>query len=176
MIFLKWLALMPASFFMSVVGRLFAPVLPLFADKDGWLPKWLWWFQTPDNPIDGDAGHRERWPSNTAFGTYTRRVAWLLRNVCYGFDSTVTGVKQMPGDVLIEKGNTQASDTNGISGSCWRELRRDGKLIAFHWYYILHYEWLGHTPCVRISLGWKLWNPAVTDKQYTNYFNPVKRW
>ena len=58
MIYLKWALLIAPSLFMAVVGRLLAPVLPFFVQEDGYLPSWLSWFQTPDNPADGDeAGH-----------------------------------------------------------------------------------------------------------------------
>ena len=47
MIYLKWLALMPASFFMAIIGRLLAPILPFFVDKETHrLPRWLSWFAT----------------------------------------------------------------------------------------------------------------------------------
>ena len=42
MVYLKWLALMPASFFMAIIGRLLAPILPFFVDKETHrLPRWL---------------------------------------------------------------------------------------------------------------------------------------
>ena len=93
MVYLKWLALMPASFIMAIIGRLLAPILPFFVDKETHrLPNWLSWFATDDNDADGDQGHRERWPGTDSWSTYKRRVAWLLRNVCYGFDIQVCGV------------------------------------------------------------------------------------
>ena len=57
MVYLKWLALMPASFIMAIIGRLLAPILPFFVDKETHrLPRWLSWFATDDNDADGDAG------------------------------------------------------------------------------------------------------------------------
>jgi len=38
----------------NLISYPLAPIVVLFASKEGWLPKWLWWFQTPDNPVDGD--------------------------------------------------------------------------------------------------------------------------
>lgn len=72
---LKWAALIVPSLFMAVFARLLCPVLPLFASEDGWLPSWLWWFQTPFDCLDGDDGHLERWPGTDAWSTYKRRVA-----------------------------------------------------------------------------------------------------
>ena len=67
MCFLWWASLLIPSLVMSIVGRLLAPVLPIFCDEQGWLPSWLSWFQTPDNSCDGDAGHKERWPRDGFF-------------------------------------------------------------------------------------------------------------
>lgn len=98
MVYLKWLALMPASFIMAIVGRLLAPILPFFVDKETHrLPDWLSWFATDDNDADGDQGHWERWPGTDPWSTYKRRVAWLLRNVCYGFDIDVLGIRLTTG-------------------------------------------------------------------------------
>lgn len=110
MLYIKWLLLTPVSLVMAVVGRVLAPVLPFFVQDDGYLPRWLWWFQTPDNPCDGDKGHWERWPDTSAWGTYKRRVAWFLRNVAYGFDIGVLGQKTIPGDCLDMDGQEGVSD------------------------------------------------------------------
>ena len=59
--YLRWLCFLPASLAFDVFGRLLAPIVVLFTDNDGWLPSWLWWWQTPDNSIDGDADHLARW-------------------------------------------------------------------------------------------------------------------
>ena len=112
MIYLKWLALMPASFFMAIIGRLLAPILPFFVDKETHrLPRWLSWFATDDNDADGDAGHWERWPGTDPWSTYKRRLAWLLRNVCYGFDIDVLGVRVYPTDDWEVRGNEDATRT-----------------------------------------------------------------
>ena len=116
MVYLKWLALMPASFIMAIVGRLLAPILPFFVDNETHrLPKWLSWFATDDNDADGDAGHWERWPGTDPWSTYKRRVAWLLRNVCYGFDIDVLGVRVYPTDDWEVRGNEDASAMGNTS-------------------------------------------------------------
>lgn len=176
MVYLKWLALMPASFIMAIIGRLLAPILPFFVDKETHrLPRWLSWFATDDNDADGDAGHWERWPGTDWWSTDKRRVAWLLRNVCYGFDIQVLGVPVHTSDDWEVTGNEDASDTNGVSGTCRRRCRRDGKLIAFQLYYIKHYRLFGRPCCVRLNLGWKLWGSRDKCAQYVGiYLNPVK--
>lgn len=172
MAFIKWILLIPLSFAMMLVGWSLAPILPLFADETGYLPRWLWWFQTPDNPIDGDRGHLKRWEGKPV---YIRRVAWLLRNCCYGFDESVCGVHTYPTDTLVEIGEVNASDVRGISGACWRTMYRGSKMIAWHWYFVQHYTFWKFKACVRIGLGWKLWNPECFHKQFTCYFHPFKK-
>lgn len=174
MCFLWWAALLIPSLVMSIVGRLLAPVLPFFCDEQGWLPSWLSWFQTPDNSCDGDAGHKERWPKDGPFWTYARRVAWLLRNVCYGFDMQVCGVEIDETDEITCAGNPDIGDQSGISGTCYREASRDGKKIAFQWYYVKHYKFWTWNKCVRIGFGWKLWNKKPFIAQFWLYCNPVK--
>jgi hypothetical protein len=44
----------------------------------------------------------------------------------------------------------------GKSGLVRRYIRRNGKVIVFHWYYIRQWKtWPDR--CIRINLGWKLW-------------------
>jgi hypothetical protein len=178
MVYVKWLALMPASLFMAIIGRLLAPILPFFVDKETHrLPRWLSWFATDDNDADGDQGHWERWPGTDPWSTYKRRLAWLLRNVCYGFDIDVLGVDVLPTDSWIVEGDESAGDQSGISGTCYRRVYRGSKLVAFHWYYVKHYRLLRRPCCVRVSLGWKLFSSYEAGrKHHTCYANPIKGW
>ena len=75
--FLRWIIRIPPDFLMAIVGRIVAPVLPFFVQADGYLPRWLWWFQTPDNTCDGDAGHLERWPRSGGI--------WTISGALLGF-------------------------------------------------------------------------------------------
>lgn len=68
MVYVKWFLFLVPSLLMDVFGRLLAPVLPFFADESGYLPRCLWWFQTPDNPLDGDRGHWNVGQKLTTFG------------------------------------------------------------------------------------------------------------
>lgn len=178
MAYLKWFALLIPSYAMAIIGRLIAPILPLFVQEDGYLPKYLSWFQTPFDSLDGDDGHWERWPGADKWSTYKRRVAWLLRNVAYGFDMRVCGVKVDPDkDVIKINGNPDISDKNGISGVCRWYAYGDNKLIAWQFYYIYHYEIFGLKKCVRIGAGWKLWSESKLREepaQYFSYFHPFK--
>lgn len=178
MIYVKWLILMPVSALMAIVGVILAPILPFFVEKETKrLPDWLRWFRTPHSDADGDASHWKRWPGTGAWATYKRRVAWLLRNKCYGFDIEILGVETTSADDWRVTGDESASDTNGVSGYCIRHVFRDGKHIAFQVYYIKHYKLLGRTCCVRFNIGWKLWGNRDCVNQYVGvYFHPFKGW
>lgn len=175
---IKWALLAPVSLFMAVFARLLCPVLPLFANDEGYLPEWLWWFQTPFDTLDGDSGSWERHPGTGKWQTYWRRVCWLWRNSAYGFDMRVCGIKVNPdSDTIVHEGNPDIGDKKGKSGKCKWFAYRDGELIAWQWYYIKHYELLGIHKCVRIGFGWKIWSEEkLYDEpaQYWLYFNPVK--
>ena len=177
MLYVKWVCLLPLSFVMAVVGRGLAPILPFFAKSDGYLPSWLSWFQTPDNPLDGDKGHWERWPGTSAWATYRRRVAWLLRNVCYGFDISVLGQKTYPGDRLEMLGEEGVSDQPyGRSGYWVKRVYHGEKLVCWHLYVIRQWSLLP-SKCLRISMGWKLFSfDGLKEEmhQLTCYCNPLK--
>jgi len=93
MIYLIYLILVPISLLITLVALVLNPVLPLFAsNQEGWcdnhsywnvgprLPKWLNWFQTPDNDLYGDGTFRA---INGA--SYWSMVKWLYRNPAYSF-------------------------------------------------------------------------------------------
>lgn len=176
---IKWVLLAPVSLFMAVFARLLCPVLPLFADEEGYLPDWLWWFQTPFDTLDGDNGSLERHPGTGKLQTYWRRVCWLWRNAAYCFDMRVCGIKVKPDtDQIVCEGNPDIGDKKGKSGKCKWYAYRDSELIAWQWYYIKHYKFFGKWPkYVRIGFGWKIWSEEkLYDEpaQYWLYFNPVK--
>lgn len=90
------------------------------------------------------------------------------------------GVPVFPSDGYMVQGNPDASDTNGISGVCFRRVYRGDKLICFQWYYIRHYTAFNKfKACVRIGLGWKLfgnWHEADGKvAMHQLYFNPLKK-
>jgi hypothetical protein len=55
MMVLRWLFLALLGVLFTALAMLLAPILPMFVGWDGYLPRWLAWFQTPDNPA-----HREQ--------------------------------------------------------------------------------------------------------------------
>ena len=72
------------------------------------LPKWLSWFQTPDNDLNGD---------NTFLlingNGYWARVKWLWRNPLYGYC-----VRYIDGNspVTVEGNNDIADGVHGVAG------------------------------------------------------------
>lgn len=176
MIYLKWALLIVPSLFMAVVGRLLAPVLPFFVRDDGFLPDWLSWFQTPDNPCDGDEAHWERHPGTGTWDTYCRRVAWFWRNVAYGFDISVLGVEVRSTDSLIFEGDRDVGAKPPRSGWQWKKIVRDGEVVAFQLYGVQQYR-VWPQRCLRVNVGWKLFDfdTAVTDQvvQWTCMANPL---
>lgn len=174
MMYLHWSSLIVPSLLMAVIGRILAPVLPFFVRSDGYLPNWLWWFQTPDNPCDGDRAHRERHPGDGRWATYRRRVAWFWRNVCYGFDIGVLGLKAKDGDTLTFSGVDGVGTNPAKNGYEWRVLyRADGSRAGFQLYAI--YVWpFWQTRCLRMNFGWKIWNfgEGLDSYQWTGMANP----
>lgn len=196
MIYLKWLLYCIPDLVMQVVGKALSPVLPLFVrtarnsqgeiewKTDGSamqsnLPKWLSWFQTDDHDCDGDRGSWERHPGFDWWSIYKRRTAWFFRNTGYNFCINVLGIPVTTADEFFVQGNPDASDTNSISGACFRRVYRDDKLICFQWYFIQHYAFWRVRACVRIGLGWKLFgnwhNENGKTAQHQIYFNPLKK-
>lgn len=176
MVYLTWFLCLFPSALMEIVGRVLAPVLPFFVGSDGYLPKWLWWFQTPDNPCDGDEGHWARHPGTDPWSTYTRRVAWFWRNVAYGFNINAIGFKHKDGDLKIVQGDPTVGDRSGVSGKCKWFIKRDGERVAFQYYYVKHYQIFGRWRCVRIGAGYKIWGQPSGQVfgQHWVYFNPFK--
>lgn len=182
MIYLKWVLLLLPSLVMAIVGRLLAPILPIFANDEGRLPKWLDWFNTPHTNLDGDSRHWKRWPGHDCWSTYKRRTAWLFRNVAYGFDRQVLGFHYDETYTRKIVGNPEVGDLSGVSGLCrWFAYDHDGKLSAFQIYYIKHYQIFNLKKCVRFGIGWKIWGnfPDFRDapefnSQYWAYLNLFK--
>ena len=177
--FIRWGLCVVPSLFMAVFGRLVAPILPFFVEKDTLrLPAWLDWFNTPHSTADGDRGHQERWPGNSPWQTYVRRVAWYLRNVCYGFDRTVVGVLIRPNYWRFTNGNPKVGDLSGVSGWVfYRAYSPDDTLKAWQFYAVYHYPiGRGKFKCVRMGAGWKIWGTFSTKDyaQFFLYFHPFK--
>lgn len=181
MIYIKWLFLLIFNLFMVfIVNWPLAPIIVLFAKDNGWLPNWLWWFQTDDNSLDGDDG----WKNGTRpiknetnkFYRWINRFSWIRRNSCYGFSKEILGVKVKRSDRYYSVGNEHVGNGPlGKSGLIKRYVIRDGKPIAFQIYYVRQYKrW--PNKCFRLNLGWKIWSPdLIVDNNrlhFTFNFSP----
>lgn len=145
----------------KIGGLVFAPFVALFAGRDGWLPDWLSWWQTPDNPIDGDSGWKtEHWQWRFKLpgwlATYVGRVGWLWRNTAYGWGHDVIGAKCLPGDVVVWFGDSRIGNRPGYPGMTLTYLYRNGKLRYWQFYFVLPWHKSGR--CLRMNHGWKLWH------------------
>jgi hypothetical protein len=148
-----WLPKALLSLLFAAFSLLAAPLVALFAGDNGWLPKWLWWFQTPDNPVDGEpfwiASHPNR---------YTRRVGWLWRNAGYGFDWNVLSPKIPALFTFASRGNPDTGNMPLVNGWCFRIVTAPSRFLpVWQFYCVRAYS---ATRCVRMNFGYKIWaNP-----------------
>lgn len=176
--YIKYVCFVILSLLASIINLVLAPFVVLFASNDGWLPKWLSWFQTPDNPLDGDGGWRQfHMPfikETNKFKRYVNRVFWLYRNPMYNFDINVLGVVIDSTFKYTESGDKEVSNFPFKEGKMERRLLINGKTY-FQYYYI---KKLTSTRCLRINLGWKLWGSLDKGqrKQLVFFVNPFTKY
>lgn len=134
-------------------------VIVLFKEnKEGWLNngtawgngprlfKWLSWFQTPDNSLDGDHGWEEKHSHS-----WWSRVQWLWRNPFYGF-----AVKYLHGtDGMSYVGDLECDESNP------GYLLVTGKGL-FQWVYFKKIK----SKTLYLNFGWNI--RALVDPAYIN--------
>lgn len=133
-----------------------------FTTKDGNLPKWCYWLQTHDNPLDSlwiggeGQGHRERdydsykWLykhsneeiSNSFWLKYFARMFWLIRNPAYGVANALGMSRYGTVDVYSKV------------GSCWDFTVFETPEGETGFLLNAHISWLFNR-YVRVRLGWK---------------------
>lgn len=171
---MRWFLLAPVDFIVSTLAYPLAPIIALCVSPERWTPpRWCWPWLTPDNPIDGDDGHMERWPGWSWWQTYCRRVAWLWRNRGYGFSYRVCGLDAT--GPICYRGNPRVSDAPMSPGWCWATCN-GGWMLYVYWPW-----WRSARRGLRIYLGWKL--KAKLDRMdidqrvmLVTHINPVKGW
>lgn len=138
----------PCHWMATVLSYLVVPCIVPFANETGWLPKWLYWFQTLDNSLDGDMGwQREHRPwletpyiELTSFQRYISRVLWLYRNPVYGFEKTILCAKLDPGTLRYINGSeglgSRWSDPPYKVGCCFYSFRtsESRSYVEFTWF------------------------------------------
>lgn len=164
MIYLIYLVLVPISLLLTLIAYLTAPVMPVFAkDTEGWLnngsqwgvgprlPKWLNWFMTPDNSLDGD----ETFEKLNGI-SYWSKVKWLWRNPAYSF---ALRYLHTPYTTSVKGDPTIKDNDNAKAGWCF--VKANG-LFQFTWI-----APIGFSRCFRVTLGWNIMglvDPKVQPK------------
>lgn len=178
MVYLKYGVLWCSFAVLKVVNFIIAPFIVLLGSKEvrnneegSYLPRWLSWFQTWDNPLEGDESwiNRKSPFPNTTTGLkgWWNKACWLWRNSCYGFSKDVLGASALRGAVVysnnpLSMSNLNIGDRNGKAGSYLIFYTKNNKKLAFEYYLIRQYKKYPNK-CLRIRLGWKL-NSSKFDK------------
>ena len=153
MIYAIYLVLVPISLLLTLIAIILAPVMPLFAkDAVGWLdnglkfgvgprlPKWLGWFMTPDNSLDGDATFEKLNPPS-----YWSKVKWLWRNPAYAF---ALEYLHSPYETTVKGDPTIKDNDNAKKGWC---LVHANGLFQF-----TLVTPIGFSRCIYVNLGWNI--------------------
>jgi hypothetical protein len=153
MIYIFYIVLVPISLLLTLLAVLLSPILPLFAsEQEGWLdngsaigmgkrlPKWLDWFQTWDNSLEGDATFQKANPPS-----YLSEIKWLIRNPLPCF---VLRTLTAPYDATY-KGNKLIKDNdNAVAG--WLIVKSNG-LFQF-----TLVKPIGNARCIYCNFGWNI--------------------
>ena len=150
---ISYILLVPVSLLLTLIAVIIAPILPLFASNvsgmvdngtsvrlEPRLPKWLSWFQTPDNSLNGDATFESLNPP-----CYWSQVKWLWRNPAYSFALrylTSPYYTQVHGDKTIK------DNDNAKAG--WCLINANG---LFQFTVVAP---IGFSRCIYINLGWNV--------------------
>lgn len=153
MIYLIYLLMVPVNLLVTLLCILLSPILPIFATQQyGWcdnrsyqavgprLPKWLSWFQTPDNSLDGDATFEKINPPS-----YLSKIKWLIRNPGYGYGNKYFSAPY----TTSYTGNPNIRDNDrAIAGYLF--CHANG-LFQFVWI-----KPIGYQRCIYVNLGWNI--------------------
>lgn len=172
--YLRWIGFALLDVAVLIVAYLLAPLLPLFAIGKPTLPAFLSWFQTPDNPLDGDANFMAnvapfKGVGVTGWRQYVNRVFWLWRNPSYGFDLTVVSFQATKGALVTSTGTLHVSGGPTKTGWFHANLINPDGSWAWQFYFVWCYS---NTRAFRLDLGWKLWNPTPCACQFAMTIQP----
>ena len=164
----------PFALAVTLIAYVLSPVLPLFA-KDGWLPSWLSWFQTPDASINGDSGWTDaaKHPWINSLPVYFRQVFWLIRNPSYGFNSTVLATDVLPDEGYVTFGRLDISD-KGVWGLNFAYIKTTPYFVIRAYFPTLFGK------CMKFRFGWNIATPLMNNNyqgtviKYVTTFNPFK--
>ena len=171
-----YLALVPISLLLTLLAVILAPIMPLFATEQlGWLdngakfgigprlPKWLNWFMTPDNSLDGDATFEKLNPPS-----YASKIKWLWRNPAYSFALRYLNA---PYTTSVVGDPTIKDNDNAKAGWCF--VKANG---LFQFTLVAP---IGFSRCFLCNFGWNIRslvdhnvNPKPDTWQATFVFSP----
>lgn len=145
----------------SAVAILASPVLALFAKNvqgKHYLTGKLSGFQTPDNPLEGDAGwQNEHWQwrhkLHPVLARYVGFAGWIARNPAYGF-AEARGQSISRYDYLGHSGSLLTRDKpEGHEGYLFMYACSGYSMTAFEY---LSVKRIGKTRCLKLNFGWTL--------------------
>lgn len=138
---MRYLAFTVLNLLFTVLAYVLAPVVALFCRDDGYLPRWLAWFQTFDAPLD--AGWQDGYAGYDPAGSlWWNRTKWLWRNPAYGFAYGPLGEVFDPKEWIVTRFGSGPDYTN------FHARTLDGRLWCIS-YNGVWGSW---------KLGWKAWN------------------
>lgn len=155
MIYIKYLLSLPLDIAMKLIGLVVAPIVSLSVSKDGYLPDWLSWFETPDSNmfgLYGDAGFYNEYQDLThmPLGRWWVCTLWQWRNTAQGFSTFALGVDEH--DLIIDKYRRTGEGDLIKYFVTVKDL--SGKIRAFE--FKGAFKWPGLNLRFRWRLGWKL--------------------
>lgn len=160
MMYLRFITYLLADIAVNLIGYVINPALPLFANREGNLPKWLRWFQTQDSTLDGT---EPRFIAATKYlrgangeprnviARYLLRVMWLYRNNAYGFAYHVLGAR-VPFTMLYEDSEYPSDRFPAVEGS-YMAIFTDATGKRYFHYKLVKDR--GNGKCFEASVGWK---------------------
>jgi len=162
---IKYVFLAVCGILLQILHVLHSPLLMLFLNKDGYLPKIFSWFQTEDAPAIGDQMFADRemaWTKKypTWLSNYLRGLFWAIRNPAYGYMAAygitvdkITDYKSSGPEIDIGDGGytlgevTRTCKNNGVK---YFDFKKAGKWNS-------NYGWM-------IQFGWSLNNIETATK------------
>lgn len=175
--YLRFILLTLIGWIVGIISIPLKPLIVLFANDSGWLPNWLAWAGTPDQPLAGQIQDRPFPEHNTPFKRWWNYTVWLYRNSNYGFAETILGFTIEPGFVYSCEGNENVGNKPLVEGLVKRTLVSGGKTY-FQWYYIKAWGPKKYRRCIRINLGWKIWGKILVGDKISIVCspNPIQGW
>ena len=165
--FLIFLICIPINLLLIVISTIIVPILPALAtQQEGWLnncvswgvgprlPKWLNWFMTPDNSLDGDS------PFIEINGiSYLSKIKWLIRNPAYGF---AVRYIQAPYNIKVYGDTTIQDNKNAKEGWC---LVTANGLFTFKYVKRIFKT----NRCIYITMGWGVLGLVASEPKPKNW-------